>query len=112
MLSAQVDLLDGLRRAADEAIQMLAEVRTPATHGQLQTLGRLYQRLLADLERAELDLLFDDELDPLGAWLTLTIDEPDTTAAGWLQELIAEVRQRVAARQQRQAAHDSGAARR
>jgi protein subunit release factor B/MoxR-like ATPase len=88
IISTRVELLDDLLRAYDEAQHLLQRIRGSSEADKIQTLGRLYHQLLNDLERAELDLMFVDMLDPLSAWLTITALGEETDAQTWVVELV------------------------
>jgi ATP-dependent Clp protease ATP-binding subunit ClpC len=88
-LSARVELMDSLTRAANEANDLLEKMWGKNDFASLGALGRLHFQLRRDLARAELDLSFTDAFDPLDGWITLSSSgEEVAEEAKWLGELV------------------------
>jgi protein subunit release factor A len=88
-ISARVELMDSLTRAANEANDLLEKVWGKSDYASLGALGRLHFQLSRDLARAELDLSFTDAFDPMDAWVTLTgAGDEAGEESKWIGELV------------------------
>ena len=88
-LSARIELVDALRQLLDDIEVLVPEIYGASDHGKIAAVARVHGELQTNLDRAELDLHFVDDWDPLDAWITITAGGGgDGTSAAWAAEVV------------------------
>ena len=88
-LSARIELVDGLLQLLGDIEALVPEIYGASDRGKIAAVARTYGELLINLDRAELDLHFVDDWDPLDAWVTITPGGGgDGRSAAWAVELV------------------------